>query len=155
MGVQQMVGCCRNEDLFKQLESRELTEEELGIIQSRVRVFSASLQRFAVVPECNESTARSDRFEDVVTQVALQRKMLQEYEKRERSRKVSAISAQPIEHNIRLVCVLTPCIGSCAPPMIPPTVNLCIAVQIQEIQSICPDVTEEEALKALDLCNQR
>lgn len=27
---------CRTEDLFKQLESRELTQEELDIIQSRV-----------------------------------------------------------------------------------------------------------------------
>ncbi|CAL8465948.1 g5484 [Coccomyxa elongata] len=27
--------------------------------------------------------------------------------------------------------------------------------QVQEIQTICPDVTEEEALKALDLCEQR
>ena len=33
--------------------------------------------------------------------------------------------------------------------------HLCNAAQIQEIQSICPDVTEEEALKALELCDQR
>jgi len=28
-------------------------------------------------------------------------------------------------------------------------------VQILEIQTICPEVTDEEALKALDLCGQR
>ncbi|BDA48275.1 probable lysine-specific demethylase JMJ16 at C-terminar half [Coccomyxa sp. Obi] len=70
----------KTEDLFKQLESRELTREELDIIQSRV---------------------------------ALQRKMLEEYEKRERNRK------------------------------------------IQEIQTICPDASEEEAVRALELCDQR
>lgn len=74
---------CRTEDLFKQLESRELTDKEMNIIESRVRFEHWS--EFAA-PEEGSMTQTSDRSR--LTQVALQRKMLQEYEKRERNRKV-------------------------------------------------------------------
>ncbi|KAK9807622.1 hypothetical protein WJX72_004551 [[Myrmecia] bisecta] len=61
-----------------------------------------------------ESRSLTKEEQNIVTQrVALQRKMFQEYEKRERKRKVA------------------------------------------EILSFCQDVTEEEALKALEFCNDR
>ncbi|EFJ45729.1 hypothetical protein VOLCADRAFT_93895 [Volvox carteri f. nagariensis] len=70
----------RTENLFKQLDERQLTEDEQAIIQQRVE---------------------------------LQRKMFQEYERREKQRK------------------------------------------LRELQEVCPDLDEEAARRALELCNWR
>ncbi|DBB01439.1 hypothetical protein WJX77_003930 [Trebouxia sp. C0004] len=74
------IGTHKTSDLFMQLESRSLTEDEQTIIQQRLD---------------------------------LQRKMLLAYETREKARK------------------------------------------IQDLQQVCPELTEEEAQRALDLCNGR
>ncbi|KAL0035689.1 hypothetical protein WJX79_008812, partial [Trebouxia sp. C0005] len=74
------IGTHKTSDLFKQLESRSLTEDEQTIIQQRLD---------------------------------LQRKMLLAYETREKARK------------------------------------------IQDLQQVCPELTEEEAERALNLCNGR
>ncbi|KAL0050522.1 hypothetical protein WJX82_001437 [Trebouxia sp. C0006] len=74
------IGTYKTSDLFKQLESRSLTEDEQTIIQQRLN---------------------------------LQRKMLLAYETREKARK------------------------------------------IQDLQQVCPELTEEEAERALNLCNGR
>ena len=74
---------CRTDDLFQQLESRSLTEQEEAIIQQRVCLPSQS-------PAQNHNPVSSQRLTTIlsVVQLELQRKMLKAYEAREKTRKV-------------------------------------------------------------------
>ena len=84
----------RSEDLFKQLESRDLTQDEQAIIQSRVK-FPLTVY---IRPSPNHHVPTSP----LVLQVDFQRKMLDEYERREKARQgVKAITAS---FSVLLLC---------------------------------------------------
>ena len=77
---------------------------------------------------------------DACLQVDFQRRMLQEYEKREKARKVG---------HCRMRCRVIRAVASTAPLLM-----ACLR-QVREIQTVCPDASKEEALKALELCDGR
>ena len=128
----------RTSDLFKQLESRSLTEDEQTIIQQRVRV------ALLYINDCAAGCSTVPRSLDIcepllplVLQLDLQRKMLLAYETREKARKVVGFTQHCFflfQHNV---------------------LKLVVVSQIQDLQQVCPELTEEEAERALNLCNGR
>ena len=112
---------CSTDDLFRSLEGRALTTNEQDIIAQRV---------------------------------ALQRKMADEYDRREKTRKVRSDSKRfrrpphpaagaarpgaPAAHG----CGHATAAEACFAPR--------RATQLREIKTVCPDVTDEEALAALE-----
>ena len=101
-----------------------------------------------------DSRALTSAEEDIIAQrVALQRRMLEEYEKREKARKVllscSTVKciSLPISTLLHPPWHLTSISGSC--------MRQVIFKQVKELRAICPDLTEEEALCALKLHKDR
>jgi hypothetical protein len=95
---------CSTDNLFQSLEERTLTDDEQRIIEQRVRASSARAapclaaavtglilqRRAASKPLCPASDCPAAALPCPV-QVALQRRMYEEYERRERQRKVAEV----------------------------------------------------------------
>ena len=101
-----------------------------------------------------DSRALTSAEEDIIAQrVALQRRMLEEYEKREKARKVllscSTVkcTSLPIRTLLHTLWHLPSISGCC--------LRQVVFKQVKELRAICPDLTEEEALYALKLHKDR
>ena len=101
-----------------------------------------------------DSRALTSAEESIIAQrVALQRRMLEEYEKREKARKV-LLSCSTVK------CTSLPISKTLHTPWHLPSISECylrqvIIKQVKELRAICPDLTEEEALCALKLHKDR
>lgn len=77
----------------------------------------------------------------------MQRKLFQEYERRENTRKVRPLVAA-------WECRIQHCCGRWAPQ--PPSPPTCAPpLQVKELLAVCPDLSESAAERALKLCHGR
>ena len=105
-------------------------------------------------------------------QVELQRRMLEEYEKRDRARKVGLLVAPLLlrflqGRTVQSDSMASPvagrpcacCVGlQHAKPMRLQHANqesCMVLMQVRDIQEVCPGVSEQEAIKALEMCTSR